>query len=244
MKPSVAAALLSLCLAPATVRASEAPAASLAPTSAEVAAPAAGPAPTRLAEADWSLGAGVGFGYVSLNGFALVGSSIYGSIPSAPRVQASVERRTGPGRWLLLGVSGASSRSRGDAPAGTYAVTRDDVSSLALTAGLRQALTPQGAPVCVSTTLSASAGYLWRRQEVQTTTLDTTRSEAWGLGGALGLAVERELTPGLALRLSTPVLDASWYRSTARSETLGKASRSGGGVGLALAPSLELRLAF
>jgi hypothetical protein len=72
----------------------------------------------------------------------------------------------------------------------------------------------------------------------------TLHGEAWGVGLTLGLAVERELTSGLSLRVATPLVGASWSRSTLDSSADGLTTSEGGGASLILAPSLELRLAF
>jgi prepilin-type N-terminal cleavage/methylation domain-containing protein len=62
--------------------------------------------------------------------------------------------------------------------------------------------------------------------------------------GTFGVAIDRELTGALSLRVATPIVGA-WY---ARTETklTGQPTQDGEelGAGLMLAPSLELRLAF
>jgi len=58
-----------------------------------------------------------------------------------------------------------------------------------------------------------------------------------------GLTVERELTGGLAVRLSTPLVGASWSKLH-RHDGLGPQDGSSASVFVAVSPSLELRLAF
>jgi hypothetical protein len=82
------------------------------------------------------------------------------------------------------------------------------------------------------------------REDVATSTPESRRGESYGVGLTLGLAVERELTSGLSLRVATPLVGASWSTGTFESSTSGRSTRDGGGATLLLAPSLELRLAF
>jgi hypothetical protein len=246
MKPSFAAALLSLSLAPLAAHAqtSEAPPAVAAPATALAAAPPAAPAAEPVGP--WSLGAGIGYvaygpGFVA--GFAArpFGGS---QLPSVATVQASLERAVAPAWWLVLGAAGSIYQFSGEAPAGSYQSTRDDSSSASLSIGARRALTRPGAPVTVSTSLLLSAGYGRYSEDLAYPTPETRRGEAWGVGLTLGLAVERELTSGLSLRVATPLVGASWSRSTLDSSANGLSSSEGGGASLLLAPSLELRLAF
>lgn len=245
MRTSIAAALLSLGLVPLTVHAqpAEAPPAAAAPVAATTAAPPAAPAAEPVGP--WSLGAG--FGYV-VWGTGMMPGGLSRSFGAArlfvPTVQASLERAVAPGWWLVLGAAGSIYQLSGEAPAGSYQPTRDDSSSASLSIGARRALTRPGAPVTVSTSLLLSAGYGRYSEDVAYATPETHRGEVWGVGLTLGLAVERELTSGLSLRVATPLVGANWSRSTSDNSTIGLATSEGGGASLVLAPTLELRLAF
>jgi hypothetical protein len=259
--PSKLAALLAAALAalPLVAKAQTAEAAPpvAAPTPALAVAAAAPPAPppaamvpaalesAPAAPGPWSLGAGVAFGssYVS----ALSRSSTLGSfliLPSAPAASASLERAVGTGRWLVLGLLGGVEHHQVDAPAGSGAITEYTATSIAASVGLRSALTRAGAPVCVSLLTLLTAGYGKGREEIAYATPVTWRLESWSVGASLGLAVDRELSPGLSLRLATPLLVASWERSSQERSDQEPYKGSDGAVALALAPSLELRLAF
>jgi hypothetical protein len=240
MKPSVLAAIVALALALAPLAAlaqgADAP---------QPAAAVAAPAPPAVPTAPWSLGAGVGW---SIYGSQyLVLGSLGGPLipPMAPTVHASLERAVGTGWWLELGFAGTVLRRRGEAPAGSGRTTRDDLGTAALTLGVRRALTRPGAPVCVSVDLALVAGYTASRVEwAALTTPQIVRGEALSLGLAAGLAVERELTPGLSLRVGTSLLDASWSTASAEDSVFGEATRKGGSASLTLSPWLELRQAF
>jgi len=236
MKPSVAAMLLSLGLAPpaAHAQAAEAPPAA--------AAPAADPT------APWSVGAGVGWGAVYGSSYAYLGS-LATSPPTAPTVRASLERAVAPGWWLELGFTGSASRLRGEKAdasalisAGAY--TRDDQVLAAVNLGARHALTRPGAPVCVSMDLALVAGYYASHVDLTLVETVTSRSEAFTFGLTAGLAVERELISGLSLRVGTSLASASWSRGRTENTTTGEVTQDGASASLTLSPWLELRQAF
>jgi hypothetical protein len=236
MKPSIVAALL-LGLAPLAAFAQ----ASEAPPAVQPAAPAPATAPAAEPVGPWSLGAGLGWNFISSR-YAYLGGSLYP--PTAPTVRASLERAVAPGWWLEVGFVGSADRLRGEGPSAGAAVTRDDQVSAAMNLGMRRALTRPGAPVCVSIDLALVAGYTATRVDRAISTPETVRGEAWQVGLAAGLAVERELTSGLSLRVGSTFLGASWTQSSAESSVNGKATQQGGGAYLALSPWLELRQAF
>lgn len=221
----------------------------LAPTAtlAQAAEPPPAPASAPAAEppGPWSLGAGVGFTLLgsSFGGVASLGG-LGVSPPTAPTVVASLERAVAPGWWLVLGAAISANRERGDAPPASFVSTRSDYTLGSASIGLRRALTRAGAPVTVSMHALADVGYSWSRQDLELTTPETRRSESFGFGLTVGLAVERELTSGLSLRVATPLLAGGWNSATLDGTVTGHTSREGGGVSLVLAPSLELRLAF
>lgn len=233
MKTIALAALLALAPAATLAQAAEPPPA---PAPAPVAAEPPGP---------WSLGAGVGF---TLLGSSFGGVPSFGGLgvspPSAPAVVASLERAVAPGWWLVLGAAVSANRERGDAPPASYTSTRADSTQGTASVGVRRALTRPGAPVTVSMHALANVGYSWSREDLELATPETRRSEAIGVGLTVGLAVERELSSGLSLRVATPLLSGGWNRATLDGTVIGHTSREGGGVSLVLAPSLELRLAF
>lgn len=202
-------------------------------------APAAEPGP-------WSLGAGVGFyGWSSLAGVGAYPGARMPFVAPQAAASASLERRVGDRSWLVVGASGGVGSSREDVPAGSYGYPRADYRQLAIDGGLRRALTPRGAPVEVSLLALAQLGYHWQ---------DATRAEspaprksvtdAWSAGANLGLSVDRELSPGLSLRVATPLAVLSWDQW--RETTAGTAALTGHqlSLGVTLAPRLELRLAF
>ena len=229
MKPSVLAAVVALGLTPLAALAEGADA-----------APAAAPAQT----APWSLGAGAGWGpFYGLQTAYLGGP---GAVPpAAPTVRASLERAVRTGWWLELGFGGDVQRLRGDAPDGIGRTTRNDAGTAALNLGLRRALTAPGAPVCVSVDLALVAGYTaFHIESAALTTTQVVRGEAVSLGLATGLAVERELTSGLSLRVGTSLLEAWWTSASVKDSVYGEVTRKGGNASLALSPWLELRQAF
>jgi hypothetical protein len=59
-----------------------------------------------------------------------------------------------------------------------------------------------------------------------------------------GVAVQRELLGNLSLRLSSTVVNLDWQSSSVRFNGGPAVDGSNLGFGLALQPSLELRLAF
>jgi hypothetical protein len=231
---SVLALFLGLAPLAALAQGTDAPQAQVAPAQAPVAA------------TPWSIGAGAGW---SIYGSTYYLSSLsYGrtmSPPLVPTVHASLEREVGTGWWLELGFAGSAQRMRGEAPAASGQTTRDDSGTVALNFGVRRALTRPGAPVCISVDLALVAGYTATHVEWESLpTSQTVRGEALSLGLAAGMAVERELTSGLSLRVGSSLLEAKWTTASADDSVNGETSRKGGGASLTLAPWLELRLAF
>lgn len=224
----------------------------LAPHAARAQAAADGARPEATAQASagqpgattpWSLGAGAGYSLYGIS-MGFVGYGINLTPLPAPSARASLERAVAPGWWLVFGAEGSANRARGDAPAGSSLSTRGDASWFGASVGVRRALTRPGAAVTVSTDLLARASYAWSRADVASSPPQTLRGEAWRTGLSAGLAVERELTSGISLRVATPLVAVEWGRATTDASVSGKATSEGGGVSLALAPSLELRLAF
>jgi len=208
---------------------------------AEAAQPAA-PAAQPL----WSIGAGFTWTYV----YAISGAVSLGfpaSSAGVPVVNASLERRLSDRSWLSLGLSGAVYRRRMDAPpAGAFGMVRDDGGQIYLTAGIRQVLTGPQAPVDFSLLALAEVGYASADQGwVESTGVEASRDlTTWLLGASLGLAVDRELTPGLSVRVATPLLGVgySWTRTVPDGGQPVEGSDLS--ARLIIAPRLELRLAF
>jgi hypothetical protein len=205
----------------------------------------------------WSMGAGVGFdlGFFVGSPVNLTSLSIgppYISPPVAPTAVVSLERRLSARDWLVLGVNGSYARDRQDLVPGRAGVKKSDLNTLAVAVGLRHVLTPAGAPVDVSFDVLANAGATrWKGDAAYYDSgaagaiADASFDESvWRAGATFGIAVERELTSALSLRVATPIVGA-WYGET-RSEITGQPTLEGEdlGAGLALAPRLELRLAF
>jgi hypothetical protein len=240
MKPSITAALVSLCLVPSVALAEVAEGPSAAPPSVAAAPAPAAAEPT----GPWSLGAGLGYVVYGSPVFAASYPG-YTNLPYAPTVRASLERAVAPRWWLVAGASGFASRTRSDVQAGyTYPPTRSDATSLSISGGVRRALHAPGAPVTVSGLLLAQVGWTTARSDRAGAVPEVQRGEALGVGLSAGLAVDRELLTGLSLRVATPVLAAMWTSQRLSSDVSGVARTKGGEVSLTLAPSLELRLDF
>ena len=221
--------------------------------------PAASPAPPAASAsatpARWSLGAGVGFQTFNVGPSPYYVSStlggLYVSQPTIPTATASLERRLAPRTWLVLGVNGSYDRERQDLGPQSTGISKSDLYALALSAGIRQVLTRAGAPVDVSVDVLANAGATrWKGDGAFYSSVGPSpapvgfEDSAWRAGATFGVAIDRELTGALSLRVATPIVGA-WY---ARTETklTGQPTQDGEelGAGLMLAPSLELRLAF
>jgi hypothetical protein len=218
---------------------------SAAPAPVVGALPATAPsiAPAASANSEWSIGAGISVSQVTV--LTTVGSSGSTLIMQSPGAVASLERRLTERTWLAFGVTGSVYRQRRDIEPGGSGTSRWDSRQLAVHAGIRQLLTPGGAPVDVSLVALADVG-----GDSGTTTFvasgvpETRESSGWGVGADVGLAVERKLGDGLSLRVATPLVGVSWDRR--RDEVPGAAPVRGNSVfaSVMLDPRLELRLAF
>jgi hypothetical protein len=217
------------------------PAAPAAPASATAtAAPAASRASPR-----WSFGGGLSYAIVSTSN---VGTGVI--LGQVPAVTASLERRVSPRSWAVLGLSGAVSRSRQDIPEGDLGISRNDYRQLTIAAGLRRVVTRSTAPVEVSMVFLAQGGVFdaERRFESRIPLVtpavgseDTTR---WFAGAQIGIALERELTEGIALRVASPLVGARYGRGSTRVPGQPDVGSNDFSAGVSLAPSLELRLLF
>ena len=216
----------------------------LLPLSTFAQSPTQPPEASRAAPAQWSLGAGWSPGYASVittSGYTPWVSAIL----ALPAVTASLERRLGERTWLALGVSGSLDRRHHEVPPYAVGASADDLSQIFVTAGVRQVVTAPGAPVDVSLLGLADGGVTeWNLTLVSGGVESPLKSTAWRVGVSIGLAIDRELTGGLSLRVASPLLYAAYARSHA--EPAGQPTQEGESFSVAalIAPRLELRLAF
>jgi len=192
-------------------------------------------------EPAWSIGAGLTLGQVgglfSLNSL----SSLTSLTTFAPGASVFLEHRSGPRSFLLLDLSGAYQSNHLESGSTGNARQR----SLAADIGLRYLLTAPDALVDVSV-LALVNGSLSDSTSSSSGGLSSVLvgQSQWSVGASAGLVVERKLVPGLFVRISTPVVYASNSRSKTDYVSMDSVVMSGFGVGLQLAPRLELRLAF
>jgi hypothetical protein len=213
---------------------------------------AADPEPSAPPPARWSIGAGVGG--------VLFGDPIVfpGESPSSgvPFVQASLERRIGRATWLVLGVNGSYEDSEADPFEGTGTGATIILLGSALesdgwrgrvAAGLRRELTGAAAPFVVSGVLLATVGGISvERTFLAGSPAAEVREEGNGVvaGLSAGVAVDRELTRGLSVRISSQLLTTDWSWSEITSPGVPTREFRAFRAGVTLAPVLELRLAF
>jgi hypothetical protein len=208
-------------------------------TAASSPAPAARPAADASAP-QWSLGGGVS--YVILRLQSPVGSSLL-----EPSASASLEHRLSARTWLVVGAYGSVQRFRSDDPAvDSYGIPRNDSRQLALTLGVRRILTRPGAMVQVSLLALGEAGVgdADRRTVYFSGVSTSTDETTWNVGADAGIALDRELTDGLSLRVASPLLGARYSWSVVDATGTARRHSSGFSVDALLAPRLELRLAF
>jgi hypothetical protein len=190
--------------------------------------------------ARWSLGAGVST--VVYSSCSDLGAGLVCPIRGAS-ASASLERRLADASWLVLGLNGALSDARHDPLPGGSGSTRSRTQQLTVDLGLRRVLASPGALVDVSILGLVEAGYGSSRLDVGGASEEDQGSSVWIAGATVGLALDRALSPGLGLRVATPLAGAWWQQT--RQELSGAVVR-GRSINAAvyLAPRLELRLAF
>ena len=209
-------------------------------TTAEPASPEAPRTPVAAPEPNWSIGAGIVTGVIGYS----IGLSGLSSMPvtmlQSPGPSALLERRLSERSYLMLDLMGAYTSAREASPADATVRLR----SLGADVGIRYVVTPPDAIVDLSVLGVANVGlsdYATNRDFFP----GTLRSRSqWNVGVSAGIAAERKLVPGLYVRLSTPILSASYSRGTYQQDGADPTSLSGVNVGLQVAPRIELRLAF
>jgi hypothetical protein len=218
------------------------------------AAPAVPPAPP-----DWSLGAGVGLGVSALGGLSGVQAL---QSPPTPALRLSFEHRVGDSTWLILNAVALTSASNepiesingnsgglgafGTPTRTTLAVRDSRVSALL---GVRQVMVHAVVDLSLYGAVFASyesfSGDDLRSGEVVQQT-PGSNADTFGIVG--GLAVERELIPNLAVRLTADLVQANTTKTNvASSDGLGNVTTTkfvGNTVGLILSPSLDLQFYF
>ena len=210
---------------------------------------------------DWNLGAGFGFGGMSLaslgatiglSGLAGVSSASTFGLSTQPRMTVLIERRLGERLFLGFQLAASFSGSQSD----TFSAVSYRAVDVAGAVGVRSLFNPRGV-VEVSWFANLGVGYtnLENRSLVSsfdstgmiTQTPQTFRGNGFGVGAVAGLALERELLSGLALRLSSSIVGVSFSLSDSTSivrEVATDSANHGFDGGLRFSPTLELRYAF
>lgn len=210
---------------------------------------------------DWNVGAGIGFGtplvsldatlgLAGLTGLSSVGSTF--GLSTQPRMTVLIERRLGERLFLGFQFSASFRGSQSD----TFSAVSFRSVNVDGTIGLRSVFNPRGV-VEVSWFANVGLGYGNTENRSLISNVDsmgaviqtpqTWRSNAFGVGAVAGLALERELVSGLALRLSSSVVGLSYSISSSTSiirEVSTDNANHGFDGGLRFSPTLELRYAF
>ena len=139
-----------------------------------------------------------------------------------------------------MGASGAISESEQVLDTQKY---RSKLRQLTIDVGLRHLLTDRGALVDVSVLALAEGGYADNTITTEGSPSSDQSLTSWIAGGDVELALDRELTAGLSLRVATPLAGVWWQKTD---EKLSGLSGQGHSITASfyLAPRLELRLAF
>jgi len=194
----------------------------------------------------WSVGAGVGYGTVSLMLMSPAGTNL--GVLGMSQGTLSVEHAQGAHDWLLLSVSaGYGSQTTPSAGLGSNSsnLDREDTGkSIGGFVGLRHIFTDQQV-VEVSGWLGI--GGSWSESKTSYTATypltGLTSTNRWSSISALaGLAFDRRLLEGMYLRLNLSVLQAGRSWGLARQSQTPDVESSGTNLGLRLAPALELRM--
>jgi hypothetical protein len=179
-----------------------------------------------------------------------VSTSSLGLFSATPGATFFLERRVGQRTWLVFTGFASVSRTRVDPPQSggitTGWTTHSDTEQASGAIGLRRVVTGAGAVVDVSLYATVGGGYTHFEDKFEDTTgAVTTSTERITFATAEGgIAVERELTGGLAVRLSTPLVGASWSKIHQQEPLVGPRDGSSTSAFVTVSPRLELRLAF
>lgn len=207
----------------------------------EATAPTAAPPPV----ARWSLAGGIAFESLGLLSSGTSSSLLASQFIVIPGPTGTLERRITDLSWAFFHVSGAVDRRRSDVAPGSYGFTRFDQRSLTASVGVRRALTGRGAPVEVSTLAGLHGGITDAEEHLASFTASTRIDRTtWFAGASFGLALHRELTHGLALRLSTPLLFGTYSEGSNRVPGQPRFTTTGLTIAATIAPQLELAVFF
>ncbi len=211
---------------------------------------------------DWNVGAGLSFGtpvfglveaapgVAGLGGLGALSSSF--GLSTQPRMTVLIERRLGERLFLGFQLAASFKASQSD----TFSAAAYRSVNVDGTIGLRNVLNPRGV-VEVSWFANVGVGFGNSENRTILTGVDATgaatqipvsmRSNAFGVGAVAGLALERELISGLALRLSSSIVGVS-YSLSGTTQIIREVSTENGNHGfdggLRFSPTIELRYAF
>lgn len=194
-------------------------------------------------EPDWTFGGGVSFGVGAVTSSLSVGGLTVTT--QIPTVAASLERRLAGRTWLVLGGAGGVAHRRADVQEGSYGYPRDDSRQGFLTAGVRHALTSAGAPVEVSAIAYVEGGLVDADQRLFVFTTESREDVTmWVAGVGAGIAIDRELTHHVSLRVASPLLQARYARLRVKETGQPAQTATDLSAGALVVPRLELRVAF
>ncbi|MFO0745089.1 MAG: hypothetical protein U1F43_05340 [Myxococcota bacterium] len=182
-------------------------------------------------DADWRLGASVGFGGLSgldgAGGLGALGGLGVAGAGSAPSLTAGLERRLGDALWLMLDVRGAVASG-----------SASSSHALGAGVGVRWVLNA-GDPVEVGLAVTASGGF-------SGTDVDGTSQSARARHAELGLGLVTDvaLGRGVGLRVAASLASLGWQSSELTDDAGATTSDDGVRAGLTLAPSLGLGVVF
>ena len=211
--------------------------------------PAEAPAP---APANWGLGAGFGLGDSAIPFSSL--SQYVGTNATFPSYRLSLERRLGSSTWLTFNAAFSYSRTQqpvsdvqsGDDPTRpTLELTTFRIAGLL---GIRQVVVQRIVDVSLFGNFGIGRAATGGDEPQETESVSTQPgSSVNGLLFVGGLAVERRLIEGLAVRLSAGIISASTSRAEVVRRDNGERKTtviSSQTIDLSLSPALELFFYF
>jgi hypothetical protein len=207
------------------------------------------PATPSAVDPAWSVGGGLGLGSLIVG--PVGGGSGIGLV-ATPVSQGNlfIERALGPRDWLLINLGGAYLSETTDvgAPPG-YGTSKVESTSKYASAllGLRHVYT-NNRVVDVSGWIGAGVTGSWLEikgsYDYPGATPMTQKKSMSGLAAQVGLTLDRQLLEGLWVRLDVPLLAAAHSWGTTRSPGTPDRDDSSTMMGLAIRPSLQLRMVF